>query len=63
MRWMPAPVGARRIAGLLSSRFGKIAIAGHAAAARDEMRGFAEDFLELAGEQAGDDLRQILAMI
>jgi len=63
MRWMPAALGTGRIATLLQSDFGRIAIAGHAATARDEMRGFATDLLALAGANAGADLREVLGAI
>ncbi len=63
MRWIPAGMGASRIAGLLRSDFGRTALAAHAANARDEMRGFAADLLKLAGAEAGPDLRQALEWI
>ncbi len=63
MRWIPAALGARRIAALLESKFGRIALAAHAATARDEMHGFATDLLALAGENAGADLREVLGSI
>jgi hypothetical protein len=63
MRWIPAALGAGRIAVLMQSEFGRIALAGHAATARDEMRGFAADFLALAGPEVGADLREVLGAI
>lgn len=60
MRWIPAALGARRIASLLRSDFGRIALAAHAATARDEMRGFAVDLVALAGPNAGAELREVL---
>ena len=63
MRWIPAALGAGKIAALLQSEFGRIALAGHAAAARDEMRGFADDLLALAGTNASADLREVLGAI
>ena len=63
MRRIPAALGARKIAALLQSDFGRIAPAGHAATARDEMHGFATDFLALAGANAGQDLREVLGAI
>ncbi len=63
MRWIPAALGAKRIATLLQSEFGRIAIAGHAMTARTEMHGFAQDFLALAGAHAGPDLREVLEAI
>ena len=63
MRWIPAALGARKIASLLQSDFGRIALAAHAATARGEMHGFATDFLALAGANAGADLREVLGAI
>jgi len=48
---------------LLQSEFGRIALTAHAAAARDEMHGFATDLLTLAGASAGADLREVLGAI
>ena len=63
MRWIPAALGARKIAALLQSEFGSIAVAAHAATARDEMHGFSMDLLALAGANAGTDLREVLGAI
>ena len=63
MRWMPPALGARKIAALLQSEFGRIALAGHAMTARDEMLDFANDLLDLAGANAGTDLREMLRAI
>ena len=63
MRWIPAALGARKIASLLKSDFGRVALAAHAATARDEMHDFANDFLALAGASAGPDLREVLSVI
>ena len=63
MRFLPAALGAGRIASLLRSDFGRIAIAGHAAVARDEMRAVAVDLLALAGDDAGPDLRAVVGAI
>ena len=63
MRWIPPAFGAGRIAALLRSGFGRIALAGHATSARVEMRGFANDLIKLAGVDAGTDLREILGAI
>jgi ketopantoate reductase len=63
MRWVPAALGAGRIAALLQSEFGRIALAGHAGTARAEMHGFATDLLALAGANAGADLREVLGAI
>ena len=63
MRWIPAALGAGKIAALLQSEFGRIALAGHAATARDEMHGFAADLLALAGTNASADLREVLGAI
>lgn len=63
MRWIPAALGAGKIASLLQSDFGRIALAGHAATARDEMHSFAADLLALAGANAGADLRDVLSGI
>ena len=63
MRWLPAALGAGKIRALLQSKFGRIALAAHAATARGEMCHFATDFLSLAGEDAGADLRELLTAI
>lgn len=63
MRWIPAALGAGKISTLLRSEFGRIALAAHAATARDEMHGFATDLLALAGPNAGADLREVLGAI
>ena len=63
MRWIPPALGARRIAALLQSEFGRIALAGHALTARDEIHDFAKDLLDLAGANAGADLREMLEVI
>ena len=63
MRWIPAALGAGKIAALLQGEFGRIALAAHAANARDEMHGFAMDLLALAGANAGTDLREVLRAI
>jgi len=63
MRWIPAPLGARKIAALLQSEFGRTALAAHAATARDEMHGFATDLLALAGANAAAGLREVLGAI
>ena len=63
MRWIPAALGAGKIAALLQSEFGRIALAAHAATARNEMHGFATDLLALAGVNAGADLREVLGWI
>ena len=63
MRWIPAALGARKVGALLQSEFGRVALAAHAATARDEMRGFAADLLALAGPNAGADLREVLGAI
>lgn len=63
MRWIPPALGARKIAALLQSEFGRIALAAHAMTARDEMHNFANDLLDLAGANAGTDLRELLGAI
>jgi len=63
MRWIPAALGAGKIATLLQSEFGRIALTAHAAAARDEMHGFATDLLTLAGASVVADLREVLGAI
>jgi 2-dehydropantoate 2-reductase len=63
LRWIPSALGVGKIAALLQSEFGRIALAGHAATARDEMHGFAVDLLALAGTNAGTDLREVLGAI
>ena len=63
MRWIPSGLGASKVAALLQSEFGRIALVAHAAAARDEMRGFVTDLLDLAGEKAGADLQEMFGWI
>ena len=60
MRYVPAVLGAGKIARLLQSDFGRIALAAHAATARDEMHVFATDLLTLAGANSWADLREVL---
>ena len=63
MRWIPAALGARRIASLMQSDFGRIAFAAHAASARDEMHDMAKALLALAGDRAGPDLVEVVGAI
>lgn len=63
LRWIPAALGTGKIATLLQSEFGRIALAAHAATARAEMNNFATDLLNLAGANAGADLREVLSAI
>ena len=63
LRWIPAALGTGKIATLLQSEFGRIALAAHAATARAEMNNFATDLLNLAGANAGVDLREVLSAI
>ena len=63
MKYIPAWLGARRIGQLLDSDFGRIAIAGHAKSARAEMHAIAQDFLALAGDDVGPELRELLRAI
>ena len=63
MRWTPAALGVSKVASLLQSDFGRIALAAHAATAGEEMRGFATDLLALAAGNAGPDLREVLSAI
>jgi 2-dehydropantoate 2-reductase len=60
---MPPGLGARKIAATLPSKFGQIALGGHASTAREEMRHLARGFLDLAGADAGADLRELLQAI
>ena len=62
-RWIPAALMARKVASLLQSDFGRIALAGHATTARDEMRSLALSLLNLAGDNPGADLRNLLSVI
>ena len=62
-RFMPTGIGARKIGSLLDTRFGHVALAAHAEAARDEMHQLATDLLALAGPDAGPDLRALLEPI
>lgn len=62
-RWMPAPLLAGRVQRLIGSRFGRIALAGHASVARDEMRSLAADLMRLADGRADGDLRALLTEI
>ena len=63
MVWIPTALGARRIASLLRSDFGRIALAAHASTARDEIGGFAADLLALAGPSAGAEMRALLGAV
>lgn len=62
-RWTPAPLLAGRVHLLMSSRFGRIDLAGHASVARDEMRSLAADLPRLADGRADGDLRALLTEI
>jgi len=61
--WIPTGIGARKIASLLRSRFGQVALAGHARAAHDELQSLAADLLALAGPRVGPDLRALMEPI
>ena len=63
MKYIPAWLGARRIGQLFNSDFGRIAIAGHAKSAREEMHAIAQDFLALAGDSVGPELSELLGAI
>lgn len=63
MKYIPAWLGARRIGQLLDSDFGRVAIAGHAKSAREEMHAIAQDFLSLAGDSAGPEFSELLGAI
>ena len=63
LRFKPSALGARKVRGVRTSDFGRIALAGHADAARGEMHSLAKRFLEFAGDGAGDDLRKLLELI
>lgn len=62
-RFMPSTLGAMKIARLLRSRFGEIALAGHANAARTEIRHLAKDLLGLAGQKGGREFKKLLGSI
>jgi len=62
-RFMPSALGAMRIARLLRSRFGEIALAGHASTARNEMRHLAKDLFGLAGQNGGREFTELLGSI
>ena len=62
LRFVPAGLAADKVARTLRSRFGKIALAGHAATARKEMRHLADGLLRL-GELPAADLHYLLSLI
>jgi 2-dehydropantoate 2-reductase len=62
-RFVPAALGATMIARMLRSRFGEIALAGHAGTARSEMQHLAKDILGLAGQNAGQEFTELLSSI
>jgi len=62
-RFMPAALGAMKIARTLRSRFGEIALAGHARTARNEMGHLAKDLLGLAGQSGGQEFTELLGSI
>ena len=62
-RFVPAYFSATRIARILRSRFGEIALAGHASTARGEMRQLAKDLLGLAGQDVGQEFTELLRLI
>jgi 2-dehydropantoate 2-reductase len=63
MRWLPPALGVSRVARLLQSDFGRVAIAGHAAVARAEMKSLSADLLALAAPGEAPDLRELLASV
>lgn len=60
MRLFPSGLGARKVSQMLRSRFGAVALAGHANTAQAEMHELAARFLETVGTNAGDDLVDLL---
>ncbi len=62
-RFMPSALGTIKIAHTLRSRFGEIALAGHASTARNEMRHLAKDLLGLAGQNGGQEFTELLGSI
>lgn len=62
-RFVPAALGATKIARMLQSRFGEIALAGHASTARGEMRHLAKDLLGLAGQSCRSEFTELLSSI
>lgn len=62
-RFVPAALGATIIARMLRSRFGEIALAGHASTARGEMQHLAKDMLGLGGQNAGKAFTELLSLI
>ena len=63
LRFVPRGLVARKVGELLTSRFGEIALAGHADTARDEMKHLAADLLALGGPDAGKDFRELLGAV
>jgi len=62
-RFMPSTLGAIKIGRTLRSRFGEIALAGHASTARNEMQHLAKDLLGLAGQNGGQEFTELLSSI
>ena len=62
-RFIPVALGTMKIAGTLRSRFGEIALAGHASTARNEMQHLAKDLLGLAGQNGGQEFTGLLGSI
>jgi 2-dehydropantoate 2-reductase len=62
-RFMPSTLGAMKLARLLRSRFGEIALAGHASTARNEMQHLAKDMLGLAGQKGKREFTELLGSI
>ncbi|GAB6089142.1 GNAT family N-acetyltransferase [Spirochaeta dissipatitropha] len=60
MRIAPTAVTARKLAGLLSGDFARIAMAAHARTARSEMSTLAAGLLDVLGDQASPDLKKLL---
>ena len=62
-RFFPAGPGAAKTAKMLRSPFGRIALGGHAAAARAEMSHLAEGLLALGPGRGAAELRSLLSLI
>jgi len=47
LSWIPTPIIRKKILNLINSEFGRIALSGHANAAKQEMRRLTDDFIEI----------------
>lgn len=60
---LPPSLGVLQLSGLLRTPFAEIALAGHARAARDEVKALSTGLLNVLGDAAGPDCRELLQSV